>query len=143
MDFKDIIKRIKSFEERRKSPRVLLDLPLEYRTQYNPRTRGGIVMDASEIGFLIHSIESMLIGTQLKIVLLYPWGYGLANLEVSGEVVWKKVDKKERRYLYGFKFNGILKEDRYKLKGLLRSELGSPLPISIKSNVEKERFKRS
>ncbi len=100
-------------------------------------------MDASEIGFLIHSIESMLIGTQLKIVLLYPWGYGLTNLEVSGEVVWKKVDKKERRYLYGFKFNGILKEDRYKLKGLLRSELGSPLPISIKSNVEKERFKRS
>jgi len=143
MDFKDIIKRIKSFEERRKSPRVLLDLPLEYRTQYSPRTRGGIVIDASEVGFLIHSIENMLVGTQLKIVVLYPLGYGLGNLEVSGEVVWKKVDKKERRYLYGFKFNGILKEDRYKLKGLLKHELVSPLSISIRSNVEKEKFKGS
>ncbi len=121
MEFKDIISRLKHFENRRKYPRVLLDLPFEYRTEHSRRTRGGIVIDACEVGFLIHSTENMLVGTRLKIAVLYPEEYSLAVLKVFAKIVWRRFDKKEERYLYGLKFNGILAEDDYKLKGLLKS----------------------
>ena len=131
MDLKDIISRLKYFENRRKYPRALLDLPFEYRTEYSRRIRGGIVIDACEVGFLIHSTENMLVGTRLKIAVLYREEYSLAKLEVFAKIVWKTFDKKEKRYLYGLKFNAILAEDDYKLKGLLRSrsEPSSPIPM--------------
>lgn len=142
MDLKNLIQSLKLLQDRRKYARVLLDLPFEYQTQYNPRARGGIVIDASEIGFLIHSIENMLIGTQLKIVVLYPCEYSLANLKVFAKIVWKKIDKRGRRYLYGLKFNGILAEDDYKIRGLLRSNSEPPLPIPIEPDIEKKGFER-
>lgn len=132
MEVMDIISRLKHFENRRKYPRVVLDLPFEYRTEYSRRARGGIVIDACEVGFLIHSTENMLVGTRLKIILLYAKDYGLAMLEVFAKIVWKRFDKKEKRYLYGLKFNGILAEDDYKLKGLLRSHSGPPSPIPMR-----------
>jgi len=132
MEVKDIINRLKYFENRRKYPRVLLDLPFEYRTEYSRRVRGGIVIDACEVGFLIHSTENMLLGTRLKIAVLYPQEDSLAKLEVFAKIVWKTFDKKEKRYLYGLKFNGILAEDDYKLKGLLRSNSEPPSPVPIR-----------
>ena len=131
MEIKDIINRLKYYENRRKYPRVLLDLPFEYRTEYSRRVRGGIVIDACEIGFLIHSTENMRVGTRLKIAVLYPNEYSLAKLEVFARIVWKRFDRKEKRYLCGLKFNGILAEDDYKLKGLLRSNSEPPPPIPI------------
>jgi hypothetical protein len=121
MGFKNIKNRCKKFfEDRRKCTRISVDLPLEYWTQYNPHVRsGGIVLDASEIGFLIHSIEDMPVGTQLMVAVLYIWGYGLTNLGVWAEIVWKNVDKKGE-YLYGLKFIEVLEKDRNKLKGILR-----------------------
>jgi hypothetical protein len=134
MEVKDIISRLKHFENRRKYPRVLLDLPFEYRTEYSRRARGGIVIDACEVGFLIHSTENMLVGTRLKIVVLYPKEYSLAKLEVFAKIVWKRFDKREKKYLYGLKFNGILAEDDYKLKGLLRNNSEPPSPIPMGSS---------
>ncbi len=132
MEVKDIISRFKYFENRRKFPRVLLDLPFEYRTDYSSRARGGIVIDASELGFLIHSTENMLLGTRLRITVLYPDQYSLGKLEVYGRIVWKKFDNREKRYLYGLKFNGILAEDDNKLKGLLKSNSEPPPLIPIR-----------
>jgi hypothetical protein len=120
MNLRQIINSFKQFEDRREYPRVLLDLPFEYRTEYSPRARGGIVIDASEVGFLIRSTENMLVGTQLKIVVLYPDEYSLAKLDVFARIVWKEFDERESRYLYGLEFSGILAEDDYKLRGLLR-----------------------
>ena len=111
---------------------MLLDLPFEYRTEYSPRVRGGIVIDACEIGFLIHSTENMLVGTRLKIAVLYPDEYRLGKLEVYARIVWKMFDQKEKRYLYGMKFNEILAEDDDKLKGLLRSNSEPPSPIPLR-----------
>jgi hypothetical protein len=48
------------------------------------------------------------VGTRLKIVVLYPDQYTLAKLDVLAGVGWKKFDPREKRYLYGLKFNGIL-----------------------------------
>jgi hypothetical protein len=131
MDLKDMIGRLKHFENRRKYPRVLLDLPFEFRTEYSPRVRGGIVIDACEVGFLIHSTDNMLVGTRLKIAVLYAHEYSLAKLSVFARIVWKRFDVKEKRYLYGLKFNGILAEDDYKLRGLLRSHSEPPPPITL------------
>jgi hypothetical protein len=113
-------------ENSRKYPRVFVDLPFEYWTRDNPHARrGGIVINASQIGFLIHSIENMPVGTHLNLNLFYILGYGLANLEVFVEIVWKNLDK-NWGYLYGLKFIGILKEDHFKLKGLLDISLEFP-----------------
>jgi len=127
-----IISRLKYFQNRRKYPRVLLDLPVEYRTEYSPHAHGGIVIDACEVGFLLQSTENMLVGTQLRIVVLYPEEYSLAMLEVFAKIVWKRFEIKEKRYLYGLKFNGILAEDDYKLKGLLKINAESPSPIPMR-----------
>jgi hypothetical protein len=120
MNLKNIINSLKHLEDRRKYPRVPLDLPFEYQKECSPRGRGGIVIDASEVGFLIHSTENMLVGTLLKIVVLYPEEYTLAKLAVLAKIVWKKLDAGQKRYLYGLKFNEILVRDHNKLIGLLR-----------------------
>jgi c-di-GMP-binding flagellar brake protein YcgR len=111
----------KYFKDRRKYPRVCMDLPLEYRVKDDPHARGGIVLDASETGFLIYSTEDIPIGAELKIAVLFPKEYELANLEVFAETIWKKVNVKklEKRYQYGLKFIEISDVDYWKLRKLL------------------------
>jgi len=75
------------FKDRRKYPRVHMDLPLEYRVNYDARAHGGIVIDASEGGFLIYSTEDIPIGTELKIAVLFSAEYELAKFEVFAEII--------------------------------------------------------
>jgi hypothetical protein len=109
------------FKDRRRYPRVHMDLPLEYRVKYDPHAYGGIVIDASERGFLIYSPEAIPIGTKLKIAVLFPNEYELANIEVFAEIIWKRVsvDRTGKGYQYGLKFIQILKKDYWKLRELL------------------------
>ncbi len=111
----------KYFTERRRHPRVCMDLPLEYLANHHSRARGGIVVDASETGFLIYSTEDIPVGTNLKIGVLFPREYELANFEVFGKIVWRKVDVGERAktYRYGLTFIQIVEEDYWILKKLL------------------------
>jgi hypothetical protein len=111
----------RSSMDRRKSPRVWMYLPLEYQMKYAPRASGGLVIDASETGFHIHSAEDVRIGTTLKIDVLLPKNYEMANVEVVAEVVWKKVsvDRRGKGYQYGLKFVQILEEDSRALRRLL------------------------
>jgi len=106
-----------------------MDLPLEYLVKQQARARGGIVLDASETGFLIYSTEDFPIGTNMKIAVLFPKEYELANFEVFGEIVWKRVDVGERKktYQYGLKFVEVSKEDYWKLKKLLGGQPNSNL----------------
>jgi hypothetical protein len=114
------------FKDRRKYPRVHVDLPFEYRVKYDAHGHGGIVRDASEGGFLICSVEDIPIGTELEITVLFSTVYELAKFEVFGEIIWKKADvekreveKGEKGYQYGLKFIQILEEDYWKLRKLL------------------------
>jgi len=109
------------FRDRRKYPRVCVDLPLEYRMKYDPRARGGVVLDASEAGFLIYSIQDIPVGTELKIAVLFAKEYELADFELFAKIVWKKVSlrKREKGYQYGLKLMGILAEDYRELRGVL------------------------
>jgi hypothetical protein len=85
---------------------------------------GGIVVDASETGFLIHSVEDIPIGTKLKIAVLFPREYELSNFEVSAEIIRKKIGEKgEEGYQYGIRFTKILQEDYKKLRELFIAKL--------------------
>jgi len=110
------------FKERRKYPRVYVDLPLQYQAKYDSHARGGLVVNASETGLLIYSTRDIPIGTRLKIDILFPKGYELADFEVVAEIVWKKlnVEKGVKGYQYGLKFIQMLEEDHLKLKQVLR-----------------------
>ncbi len=111
-------------KERRKSPRFLLDLPLEYRVTNAPFAHGGVVVNASEIGLLISSVKDMPIGTELHVSVLFPEGYKLTNFRVVAQVIWKDLHWEEdwEGYQYGLRFTQILEEDRNKLKQLLNRQ---------------------
>ena len=109
-----------NINEKRKHPRFELDLPLEYRETDSPHAHGALVVNASESGFLVHSIKDMPVGTKLKVTVLFPRGFELANLEVITEIVWKDLHWGDHDgYQFGLKFLGILQEDHRKLKQLL------------------------
>ena len=111
----------KSHSERRKAPRVLLDLPLEYRVVDASFAHGGVVVNASEVGLLINSIKNIPVGTKLNIVVLFPEEFELRNFEVLAEIMWKDIYSEEdwEGYRYGLKFIRILEGDLMKLKQLM------------------------
>ncbi|OGP55078.1 MAG: hypothetical protein A2162_08015 [Deltaproteobacteria bacterium RBG_13_52_11b] len=108
-------------DERRKFPRSLMDLPLEYRVINAPFPHGGIVANGSEDGLLIYSVKDMPVGTKLDIVVMFPKEYELSNFEVIAEIIRKDLHWEEdwEGYEYGIKFLQIFEEDRHKLKQLL------------------------
>lgn len=110
--------------ERRRFPRLLVDLPLEYRVMNAPYAQGGIVVNASEEGLLINSIKNIPVGTKLNVAVLFPEEYELANFEVLAEIIRKELHWEEdwEGYQYGLKFTKILESDRHKLKQLLLGE---------------------
>jgi hypothetical protein len=111
-------------EDRRKHPRVVLDLPLEYRVTNVPNTHGALVVNGSEMGLLMESVKKILIGTNLKIVLLFPKEYELADFEVSGQIIWEAPYRKKNwgGYRYGLKFVSIAAHDQWKLRELLNGQ---------------------
>jgi hypothetical protein len=109
------------FKERRKYPRLFMDLPLEYRVMDIPHAHGGLVVNASESGLLIHSIKDMPTGMKLNIAVLFPKGFELANFEVLAEIIRKDLHFEENweGYEYGLKFVQIMEEQYRKLRDLL------------------------
>ena len=121
MDREDSMEAAKDLREKRKHPRVYMDLPLEYRVLETPQAHGALVVNASESGLLVHSIKNIPTGTKLNIAVLFPKGFELSNFEVLAEIVWKDIYWQENRegYQLGLKFIHILEEDHRKLKQLL------------------------
>ena len=109
------------FKDRRKYPRVHIDLPLEFLVKYDAHAHGAIVRDASQGGFLIYSVEDIPVGAKLEMTVLFSAEYELVKFEVLGEIIWKNADaeKGEEGRQYGLKFVQILEEDYWKLRGLL------------------------
>ncbi len=109
------------FKDKRRYPRISVDFPIEYWVKYDGPAHGGIVVDASETGFLIYSTEEIPLGTKLKIAVLFPKEYELEIFEVFAEIIWQKanVKKGEEGYQYGLRLIQFVEEDHWKLRGLL------------------------
>ena len=108
-------------KDRRQYPRFILDLPLEYRAMSTPKALGGLVVNLSEIGLLIRSVKNMTIGTELKIAVMFPKEYELANFQVLAKIVRKEPLWEEdwEGYEYGLKFVQIMEEDLRKLRQIV------------------------
>jgi hypothetical protein len=111
----------KDLNEKRKYPRVYMDLPVEYRVAETPHVRGALVVNASESSLLIHSVKNIPIGTKLNITVLFPNRFELANFEVFAEIIWKDIHWEENweGCQFGLKFIQLLEEDQQKLKPFL------------------------
>ena len=113
--------------ERRRYPRFFIDLPLEYRMVRDSRLRGAIVVNAGRGGFLIETVRDIPVGTELKITVLFPKKFELANFKVVAKIarkgLYRKEDWKGNQYWegfrYGLEFIQIFEEDRRKLDLLL------------------------
>jgi hypothetical protein len=116
-----------NYRERRRHPRIVINLPLEYQEKDDSCLRGGIVVNAGEGGFLIESTSDIPVSTELSITVLFSKGFELANFKAVAKIVRKEPYSKENSkgnqywegYLYGLEFIQILEEDRSKLNWLL------------------------
>jgi hypothetical protein len=107
--------------EKRRYPRFLIDLPLEYREAETSHARGGLVINASEGGFLIESVKDIPIGTKLNMAVLFPQWFELSDFKLVAKTLWKEPLWKDdwSGYRYGLNIVQILEEDRTKLRLLL------------------------
>jgi hypothetical protein len=113
--------------EKRRYPRVFVDLPLEYRDEGDSSLRGAIVVNAGDGGFLIQSTRDIPSGTKLKVNILFPKEFELANFEAVTRIVRKEPYREEdwkgnpvwEGYEYGLEFIQVLEADRWKLNWLL------------------------
>jgi len=109
--------------ERRKYPRIVIDLPLEYQEKGESCLHGGMVINASEGGFLIESTRDIPMGKELSITVLFAKENRLDDFKVVAKIVWKKPYSKEdsngkpfwRGYQYGLEFVQMSDEDRRNL----------------------------
>jgi hypothetical protein len=133
--------------ERRRYPRVFIDLPAGYRDANDSCLRGAIVVNASEGGFLIESTRDIPVGTDLSITVLFPKGFELTNFKAVAEIVWKEPYSKEdlkgnqywKGYQYGLEFIQIFGEDRWKLNLLLSARYNlEEMPTINEVHTDKE-----
>jgi hypothetical protein len=106
--------------EKRRYARFFLDLPLEFQIKDLPDTFGGIAIDGSEGGLLIHSRRDLPLETKLSISVFFPNGFELANFHAKAQILRKiPLDEGEQGYQYGVKIVEIDAPDRMKLQRTL------------------------
>ena len=113
------------FNERRKYPRVSVNLPLEYRESDDSSPEGGLVSNLSEIGMLIYSIKDIPIDSEFKTMVFFSNGFEFDGFRVNAKAIWKDLyfETDWKGYKYGLQFLQILEEDRWKLLNLLGSRI--------------------
>ena len=108
--------------ERRKHPRFVVELPLDYSETEGGDLYGGIVANASEGGLLVYLPERMTLGTLLKIQIFYVRELEFNMIKAVAKIVWSDMAAKESwgEYRYGLEFVSIDKENLNKLMTLLK-----------------------
>jgi hypothetical protein len=108
--------------ERRKHPRFVVELPLDYSQTENDELFGGIVANASEGGLLVYLPERMNLGTLLKIQIFYVRELEFNMIKAVAKIVWCDMAARESwgEHRYGLQFVSIDKENLSKLMTLLR-----------------------
>ena len=107
--------------ERRKHPRFSLELPLDYSIESVERY-GGVAANGSKGGLLVYLPEAILVGTLLRIEILFVKGLELNSIRASAKVVWSDLPHKEiwGEYRYGLEFESFQEGDLQKLRRLLK-----------------------
>ena len=111
-------------KEKRKYPRVLVNMPLNFKMTEDSYQSAGLVINASEAGLLIQTFKDMPIGKGVIVEVWFPKRGKSVKLSAMTEIIWKDIyiwDDWEA-YQYGLRFNQILYEDYLKLKHILSSQ---------------------
>ena len=108
--------------ERRKHPRFVVELPLDYTRTEVTDIVGGIVANASEGGLLVYLPERLEMGTVLQIQIFYVKDLEFNMLKAIAKVVWSDMAARESwgEYRYGLQFLSIDEQEFSKLMMLLR-----------------------
>ena len=107
--------------ERRKHPRFSVDLPIQYKV--NVLTNGnGRAINLSEGGMLIHSLDQMEIGQNLKSRLVFILDSEMNTIETDAEVIWRDIYFNEAwgDHRCGVRFLDISPKDKNRLKYFLK-----------------------
>jgi len=108
--------------ERRKYPRISVELPLDYSLVDSKESHGGLVANISEGGLLVYLPEALKLGTLIKIEVLFVKGLELNSIKAIAKVVWSDLPPKEiwGEFRYGLEFQSFPKGNLQKLKRLLK-----------------------
>jgi c-di-GMP-binding flagellar brake protein YcgR len=108
--------------ERRKHPRVSVELPLDYSPMDGKEIHKGTAANTSEGGLLAYLPEAIGIGALLKIEILFVRGSEQVMIRGVAKVVWSDLAAKESwgEYRYGLQFQSFQEGDLPKLKNLLK-----------------------
>jgi hypothetical protein len=112
--------------ERRKHRRFSVELPLDYSIESVERC-GGVAANASKGGLLVYLPEAILVGTLLKIEILFVKGSELNSIKAIARVVWSDLAPRViwGEYRYGLKFESFQEGDLQKFRKLLKEVGGT------------------
>jgi len=108
--------------ERRRHPRIRIELPFDYSLIDDDEACRGIGVDASEGGLLAHLLEKIEIGTLLRIDMLFKNGTEMTTIKAIAKVIWSDLASQESwaEYQYGIQFLSFFKGDLPRLKVVLK-----------------------
>lgn len=109
--------------ERRRYPRFVVELPLDYSRSENKEIYGGIVANASEGGLLVYLPERIDIGTVLSIQIFYVRDLEFKAIQGLAKVVWSDLAARTSwgEHRYGLQFLSIDEKNFNKLITLLKN----------------------
>ena len=108
--------------ERRKHPRISVDLPIEYsRIENATDHRNGRAANASRGGLLVYLPELVSVGQSLRLMIYFSIPT-IQKVELTAEVAWVDIPMGEKplEYRVGLKFLEILPEDHERLTAFLK-----------------------
>ncbi len=108
--------------ERRKYPRLMVEVPLDYCFIDSEEEHSGTATNASEGGLLVYLTEDIERGTLLKIEILFPKGSQLRKIKAIAKVVWCDLAAEAAwgEHRYGLEFQSFKQGSLDELKALLR-----------------------
>ncbi len=106
--------------EKRRHPRFLLNLPIEYDRVNSDINSSGYTFNASKSGLMVNLPEQMDIGQYLKITLFFSFGSDLDSIKMLSQVVWTDQVGDDGSYRSGVRFVDISSEDMNRFETLLK-----------------------
>ncbi len=108
--------------ERRKHPRFMVEVPLDYCFVGGEEEYSGTATNASEGGLLVYLTEGIERGTLLKIEILFPKASELCKIKAIAKVVWCDLAAEAAwgEHRYGLEFQSFKQGSLDELKVLLR-----------------------